>query len=75
MLPGYGYFRKCLHRMGKTAYYVFRLYEEGEVIVLTSIIGTITSANIIGIMTANRENLASVANYVDGVLRLEKRDI
>ena len=43
--------------------------------VLTSIIGTITAANIVEIMIASRENWASVANYVEHILRLKKRDL
>ena len=41
---------------------------------LTSIIGTITAANIVGIMIASNENWASVANYVECILRQKKRD-
>ena len=65
------YFRKYMHRMGKTASPYF-LYEEGEIIddaehtvfqcsgwqsyrfELTSAIGTITAANIVGVMIASR---------------------
>ena len=43
--------------------------------VLTSIIGTIKAANIVGVMIASRENRASVANYVDWILRLKKRNL
>ena len=42
---------------------------------LTSTIGTITAANIVGVMIASRENFASVANYVDGIVRLKKKDL
>ena len=42
--------------------------------VLTSKIGTITIANIAGVMFTSRENWASLANYVEGILRL-KRDL
>ena len=31
--------------------------------------------NIIGVMIASRENWASVANYVERILRLKKRDL
>ena len=30
---------------------------------------------IVGVMTSSRENLASVTNYVDRILRLKKRDL
>ena len=43
--------------------------------VLTSIIGTITVANIVGVTIAIRENWASVVNYVERILRLKKRDL
>ena len=64
LLLDHGYFRKNLHRIGKTYF----LSEEGEVIddpehtifecarwqsyrsVLTSIIGTIMAANLVGVM-------------------------
>lgn len=92
MLSGHGYFRKYLHRMGKTAS-PYCLYEEGEVIddaehtvfecarwqsyrsVLTSIVGTITAANIVGVMIASSENWTSVVNYVERILRRKKRDL
>ena len=79
LLSGHGYFKKYLHRIGKTAS-PYCLYEEGEIIddaehtvfecarwqtyrsELTSTIRTIADANIIGVMTASRENKASVAN-------------
>ena len=66
MLWGHEYFRKYLHRVSKivSPYY---LYEEGEVTddnghtvldcegsVLTSINGSITATNIIGVMIASR---------------------
>ena len=66
------------------------LYEEGELIddaehtvfnwaryrsVLTTAIGMITAANIIGVMIASRENWASVPNYMERILRLKKRDL
>ena len=38
---------------------------------LTSIIGTITAVNIIGVMIASRENWASVANYLELNLKAE----
>ena len=38
-----------------------------------SIIGTITAANIVGVMIANRKNWASVANYVQRILSQKKR--
>ena len=41
---------------------------------LMSIIGTITDANIVGVMIANRKNRASVANYMERILKLKKRD-
>ena len=41
---------------------------------LTSTIGTITAANIVGVMIVSRENWASVAIYVERILRLKKRD-
>ena len=34
-----------------------------------------TAANIGGVTIANRENWASVANYVERFLRLKKRDL
>ena len=42
---------------------------------LTSIIGTITVANIVGVMMASRENWGSVANYLERILRLKKREL
>ena len=41
---------------------------------LTSTIGTITAAKIVGLLIASRENWVSVANYVEQILRLQKRD-
>ena len=41
---------------------------------LMSIIATITAANIVRVIIARRENLASVANFVERILRLKKRD-
>ena len=38
--------------------------------VLTLIIRTIWAANVAGVMIASRENLVSVANYVERILRL-----
>ena len=38
--------------------------------ILASIMGTITAANIVGVMIASRENWASVANCVE-ILRLQ----
>ena len=90
MLSGHGYFRKHLHRIGKTAS-PYCHYEEGDVVddaehtvseyarwqsyrnILTSIVITITGANIVGVMIARRENWASVVNYVERILRLNKR--
>ena len=90
MLSGHGYFRKYLHRIGKTAS-PYCHYEEGDVVddaehtvseyarwqsyrnILTSIVITITGANIVGVMIARRENWASVVNYVERILRLNKR--
>ena len=43
--------------------------------VLTSVIGTITAANIVGVMIASKENCASVANCVERLLRLKKSDL
>ena len=43
--------------------------------VLTSTTGTITTANIVGVMIASRDNWASVANYVERILRLKNRDL
>ena len=43
--------------------------------VLMSIIGTITAGNIVGVMIASRENWASLANYVERILGLKKRDL
>ena len=42
---------------------------------LTSIIETITAANIIGVMVASWKNWASVANPLHVILRLKKRDL
>ena len=42
---------------------------------LTSTIGTITAVNIVGVMIASRANCAPVANYVEPILRLKKRDL
>ena len=42
---------------------------------MTPIIRTITAATIIGVMMATRENWASVANYMEPILRLKKRDL
>ena len=92
MLTGHGYFRKYLHRMGKTVSPYDCLYKEGKVIddaehtvfvctcrqsyrsVLTSIIRTNTAANIVAFMIVSRKNWASVANYLERILRLKKRD-
>ena len=41
---------------------------------LTSTIGMITAANIVGLMIASREKWASMTNYVERNLRLKKRD-
>ena len=74
--------------MGKTAS-LYCLYEEGEMIYdaehtgrwqsyrseLTTSIGTITAANIVDVMIASRENWSSVANYVERILRLKKKDL
>ena len=38
--------------------------------VLTLIIRMIRAANIVGVMIASRENLVSVANYVERILRV-----
>ena len=38
---------------------------------LTSIIGTITTANIVWVIIASRENWSSVANYVKPILKLK----
>ena len=43
--------------------------------VLTSIMGTITVANIIRVMIASWENWELVANYMERILRLKKRDL
>ena len=43
--------------------------------VLTSVTETITAANIVEFMTASRNNWASVAYYVEQILRLKKRDL
>ena len=60
------------------------LYDEEEVIddaeytvfeCAFSIIGTIMAANIVGVMIASRVNCPSVANYVEWILRLKKRDL
>ena len=40
-----------------------------------SIIGTLTAANIVGVLIPSRENSASVANYVESILKLKKRDL
>ena len=40
-----------------------------------SIIGTITAANIVGVMIASRENWTLVATYAERILGLKKRDI
>ena len=37
--------------------------------VLRSVIGTITAVNIVGVVIASKENCASVANYVERILR------
>ena len=42
--------------------------------VLTTVIRTITVANIVGVMLASRENYESMANCVEQILRLKKRD-
>ena len=42
---------------------------------LTSTIGTITAANIVGVMIPSRENLASMVNYVERILLLKKGDL
>ena len=33
------------------------------------------AANIVGVMIANMENWASVTNYEDRIIRLQKRDL
>ena len=43
--------------------------------VLMSTIGTITTANIVRVMIASRKNCTSVANYVERILRLKKRNV
>ena len=43
--------------------------------VLMSTIGTITAANIVSVMIASREKWASVANYVEHILKLQKSDL
>ena len=42
---------------------------------LTSTIRQITATNIVGIIIASRENWFSVANYVERILRLKRRDL
>ena len=41
---------------------------------MRSIIGTITAASIVRVMIAIREHWASLANYVEYILRLKKTD-
>ena len=36
---------------------------------------TIVAANIVGVMIASRGNRASVANYMERIVRLKKRDL
>ena len=43
--------------------------------VLTSIIGTMTAANIVRVMIVSKEYWASVANYVERILKLNKRNL
>ena len=39
------------------------------------VIETITAANTVGVTKASRDNQASVSNYLEGILRLKKRDL
>ena len=89
MLSGHGYFRKYLHRLGKTAS-PFCLYEEGEVIndakhTVFECVGwqnyrSVLTATI-GTMTATNivgvmiASSASVENYVERILKLKKSDL
>ena len=49
--------------------------EYGLISCMMSTIETSTAANIVGVMIASRENCSSVANYVERILRLKKRDL
>ena len=72
LLSGHGYFRKYLHKMVKTAF-PYCLYEEGEIIDDAEY--TVGVTNIVGVMIPSRENWTSVANYVERILMLKKRDL
>ena len=70
----------CLYQDGKViddAEYTFFEYVRWQIYrsVLTSINGTITVANIVDVMITSRENWASVANYLERILRLKKRNL
>ena len=43
--------------------------------VLSSIFEAMTAANIVGVISTSMENWDSVANYVERILRLKKRDL
>ena len=43
--------------------------------VLKLIIAKFTVANIVAVMIASRENFALVANYMEQIVRLKKRDL
>ena len=69
LLSGHGYFKKYLHRMGKTAspYYLYKqraIIEEHTVFECArwQSYRSELLANMVGIMIASRENWASVAN-------------
>ena len=79
MLSGRVYFRKYLHRMGKTAS-PYCLYEEGKVIddaelTVFERVRWQSYRSVLTSMIASRENWTSVANYVERILRLKKRDL
>ena len=40
-----------------------------------AVMGSITAANIVGLVIASRSNWASVTNYVERILRLKERDL
>ena len=69
----------CLHEEGEiiddSEYTVFQCVRwQSYRSELTSTIGMITAANNIGVMIASRKKWASVANYLERILRLKKRD-
>ena len=64
----------CLYEKGKQTVFKCARWQSCRS-VLTLIIGKIMASSIVGVMIASKENWASVANYVEQILRLKKRDL